>query len=329
MDIKQKGSAGLVILVIIVVILLIGGVGWYFFHKTTQLRQTLQQTGAVQSSGEKNVLYVGETIDEDGLAADTKEFQPFIDYLVSKLGSQGITKGQFIGTTSVSQMSQLVTQGKIDVVIDSAFPVYVVSKLAGAEVIADRWKGGVGTYHSAIFVKQNSLIKTLDDLRGKMLAFDSKTSTVGYFLPKAELIKQGYVLTEKANPTDPCLPREICYVFVHGNVYDSVANGIVPAGAESELEIDAFYGASISNYRIISKSPDISRFLVATRSDLNPTLRDAIKNELFTMDSTQQGKSVLTSFANTAKFTAIDPTDTTYTVLGGLTDLVEDEIVKQ
>jgi phosphonate transport system substrate-binding protein len=326
---KEKGISSIIIISVIVIIVLFAGIGWYFYSKNSTQKQVTQQTDVTQPTTEKGVLRVGEDIDEDGLAADKKEFQPFIDYLVSKLSAQGYTRGEFVGTNSVSEMSQLVREGKVDIMIDSAFPVYVVGKLAGAQPIANRWKTGVETYHSAIFVKQNSPIKTLDDLKGKMLAFDSLTSTVGYFLPKAELIKLGYTLTQKNKPTDPCPATQICYTLVHGSVYESVANGVVPAGAESELEIDGYFGAKIKDYRIISKSPDIYRFLVATRGDMDPTLQSAIKNILFTMDGTQEGRTVLQSFADTAKFTTIASGDAAYGILKDLTSLVEDEIVRQ
>lgn len=327
---QEKGSGSLVILICIIFLFVIGVAGWYFYTSSVQQKANMQITQITQPT-ETGVLRVGETIDEDGLAADTKEFQPFIDYLVQNLATKGFsyTKGEFVGAHSVSEMAQLVREGKIDVVIDSAFPVYVVDKLAGAQVLLNRWKGGVETYHTAIFVKQNSPIKTLDDLKGKILAFDSTTSTVGYFLPKAELIKQGYTLTQKDKPTDACKQTEICYTFVHGNVYESVASGIVPAGAESELEIDAYFGEKITNYRIISRTSDILRFLVATKGTMDPKVRSAIRDILVNMNQTSEGRTVLNAFADTAKFTPVDNTDTTYGVIKDLSSLVEDEIVRQ
>ncbi|HWY79157.1 MAG TPA: PhnD/SsuA/transferrin family substrate-binding protein [Candidatus Sulfotelmatobacter sp.] len=321
--IKKKSFLLIFIILLIIVVV---GFSWYIYTKRSQ---SSQKTQATLPSTEKGILRVGENIDEAGLAEDTKEFQPFIDYLVANLHQYGYTKGVFVGTHSVSEMAQLVREHKIDIVIDSAFPVYVVGKLAGAQVIADRWKGGVGTYHSAIFVKKESTINTTSDLKGKMLAFDSNTSTVGYFLPKAELIKEGYTLTQKTKPTDLCTSNEICYTFVHGSVYETVAKGVVPAGAESELEIDGYFGDKIKNYRIVSRSPDISRFLVATRGDMDIKQINSIKSILFTLDQTKQGRNTLSAFAATAKFTSVANNDTSYGVIKDLSSIVEDEIIKQ
>lgn len=327
---KPKSSKTRILwLAIIIFICVIGFIGWIFVKNINTTSNIPQSPQIRQNINERGILRVGENIDEDGLAADTKEFQPFINYLVAHLRQYGYTKGEFVGTHSVSEMAEMVREGKIDIVVDSAFPVYVVGQLANAQVIADRWKGGVGTYHSAIFVKQTSSIQTINDLKGKILAFDSNTSTVGYFLPKAELIKQGYTLTQKINPTDACSSKEICYIFVHGNVYASVEKGIIPAGAENEYEINDYFGNKIINYRIINRSPDISRFLVATSSSMDPKLTDTIKNILFTMDQNPQGRQTLHSFADTAKFTPIENNDAAYGEIKSLSNVVEDEIIKQ
>ncbi len=323
---KTKSSNSLIIWIVIIFICIGSAIGLNFIKNINSPSSSLQTQ---QNTNEKGVLRVGETIDEDGLAADTKEFQPFIDYLVANLHQYGYTKGEFVGAHSVAEMTELMREGKIDLAIDSAFPVYIVDNLTGAVPIADRWKGGVGVYHSAVFVKQNSPIKTVDDLKGKLLAFDSETSTVGYFLPKAELIKQGYTLTKKSKPTDACAQNEICYIFVHGNVYDSVAQGIVSAGAESELEINNHFGSKIADYRIISRSPDILRFLVAVRGNVKPQLRESIKSVLFEMDKSSKGKIILSSFAETAKFTPVTSTDSAYGEIKNLTALVEQEIITQ
>src|SRR5579859_6295199 len=126
----QKGSGGLLVVISIISIAILGGFGWYLYTNKIQQKTTTQVVQITPQTSEKNVLKIGETIDEDGLLADTKEFQPFIDYLVSKLAAQGFpyTKGEFVGVTSVAEMAQFVREGKINIIIDSAFPVYVVDK---------------------------------------------------------------------------------------------------------------------------------------------------------------------------------------------------------
>src|SRR5258708_3709422 len=294
-----------------ITLLLLIGFGIFFYQRQLQSQST-QTSSSNQTTIEKNVIHIGFTIDEDGLDANTKEFQPFVDYLASQLQDQGITAGKLVPAKSFAEMAQLVRQGKVDVYIDSAFPVFVVNELAGAKVLANRWKGGVETYHSIIFVKKDGPIKKLDDLKGKIISFGAPNTTTGYFLPKAELIQQGYKLTLKQSPTDHVAPDEIGYIFAGDKIYDNVTNGVTAAGGENEDEVKAFYKDTFPQYTAISKTTDILRFLVATRSDMSPQLRTKIQTVLVNMDKTPQGQTVLKEFAETARVTPVSSDDVAY-----------------
>ncbi len=314
----------LIAAIIIVGLFLIGGaIAWWTTHQAKPAKSAV-------TPAQSGVLRVGTIIDENGLAADKAEFQPFIDYLVGQLHDQGITKGQFVAETSVSNMAKLLREGKVDLYIDSIFPVFVADRLSGSSLIADRWKEGVEKYHTAIFVPKASPIKSVADLKGKLIAFDSSTSTVGYFLPKAELTKLGYKLTQKQKTTDTVASDEIGYVFVHDKVFDSVQDAVTPAGAESEQEIRDHFGATFDQqYRVVMTTPDVLRFAVTGRSDLSLKLRTAIKATLLSMDQAAAGKQALKDFSDTAKFTDVGTdSDTAYGEIQKLTDLVEQEIVQ-
>ncbi|HXH27158.1 MAG TPA: PhnD/SsuA/transferrin family substrate-binding protein [Candidatus Acidoferrum sp.] len=313
----------LIIILVSLVLIGLAGSGVYYWYTGTH------KPAASAAVPEKNILKVGTIIDENGLAADQKEFTPFINYLATQLRSQGILQARFVPETSVATMAELMRENKVDLYIDSIFPVFVADHLSNAQIIANRWKDGVEKYRTAIFVKSSSSIKTANDLKGKIIAFDSPTSTTGYFLPKAELIKLGYTLTERAKPTDPVAPNEIGYTFVHASVYDDVQNSITQVGAESEQEMRDHFGPSFDQqYRIIATTPYVLRFIVTGRAGLSPSLRAAIKTTLLAMDQSNAGKAILKSFSNTAKFTDVGTdSDAAYGELQNLTSLIENEIV--
>jgi len=275
------------------------------------------------------MLKVGTIIDEDGLQADTAAFTPFINYLASQLRAQGIKKAVFIPQTSVADVASLMRQGKMDMYVDSLFPSFVADQLSNGELLADEWKGGAETYHTAIFVKRDSPIKSLADLQGRVLAFDSATSTVGYFLPKAELLQMKYQVVQVPTPESPVPADKIGYALVHASVYDSVQNGTTPAGAESELEIRSHFGSTFDqNYRIIWTSPDVLRFAVSLRGDISPSLQTAINNALLTMNQTPTGKQAMATLGDVSQFTDVGPNkEVDYGEIENLTSYVENEIV--
>ena len=276
-----------------------------------------------------STFVIAGTIDENGIAADRQEYQPFVDYLTKHLRSVGITSVQYIPMEDPTDIAVAMREQQVDAVIDSVFPVYVVDELSGAVPILDRWKGGEESYNSVVFVRASSTIQNLDDLKGKVIAFDSPNSTAGYFLPKAELIQLGYALTEKSSSTDSVPPNEIGYVFMHGNVYQSVQDGVTVAGAESQGEVEGYFGSTISQYRYLFTTHAVPRFLVAVRGDLDPAVTNVFTNVLLGMSSTTDGQQTLFSFADTSRFTSLTGSSTAYGVVGTLTNLVEDEIIRQ
>src|SRR5260370_33499360 len=92
---NEKGISTLPILAGVVVIAILAIAGWYLYSRFSSSRHQVPVPITQQTGSEKGVLRVGENIDEFGLEADRKEFQPFINYLVSKLGRYGITSGEF------------------------------------------------------------------------------------------------------------------------------------------------------------------------------------------------------------------------------------------
>ena len=91
-------------------------------------------------------------------------------------------------------------QAKVDLYVDSAFASIVVNQPSVAELFLSRWKKGVEKYHSTIFVRRGEGIDSLDDLKGKMIAFEDPGSTSAYFLPKAELLGERVQVDRKAGP---------------------------------------------------------------------------------------------------------------------------------
>jgi phosphonate transport system substrate-binding protein len=69
----------------------------------------------------------------------------------------------------------------------------LANREAKAMIIAkDQWHGHT-SYTSRIFVRRDSGLKTLDELRGKTIAFVDPSSTSGYVYPMVMLIQRGYV----------------------------------------------------------------------------------------------------------------------------------------
>ena len=299
--------------------------------------QTEGETRAPAEIPREARLVIGTIgVDADEKAEKEEEFREFVDYVGSKLGAYGVRKGEFAIAESPVKMATLMRQGKVDIFIDSVFPAFVVNKLAGSEPFLSRWKGGVEKYHAVIFTKSGNGITSLDDLKGKMIAFAHPASTSRYFLPKSHLLERSYTLTEKSNPTGQVGPDEIGYYFSDYrkvNTLEDVLSGVAAAGGTKETDLDESLeelGETRGTVRVISNTIDVFRHLVVVRRNLDPELKVALQEVLVGMDKTPEGQAVLKRFKETKKFALFEPdVDQAFQAIRQHVELVEKEIVQR
>lgn len=237
-------------------------------------------------------------------------YQPLADYLATNLASEGIGVGEVKVAPDVQTMAEFLKAGEVDIYFDSPYPAMIASNTSGAKPILRRWKGGDALYHTIIFAMKDSGIQTLQDLSGRMMAFDDVTSTSGFVLPYVHLKEAGLKLAEKSSPTDEIAADEVGYVFSKDdqNNIQWVISGKVDAAAvdnQSYLDIPE---ESREAMTILAETEDVARHVVLVRPGLSPELVEAIKKVMVNMDETEEGKTVLKTFEETAQFDAF-PTD--------------------
>ncbi len=132
------------------------------------------------------------------------------------------TKGMVVVAPTPGQMMKLLEEKRVDFYMESPYPTYLINRLGAAKLLLRRWKGGIGEYRSLIFTNKDSGIARLEDLRGKIIAFEDPGSTSGYFLPKLFLLKKGFSVVEKPSAGAKVSSREIGYIFA--DTYKNIAN---------------------------------------------------------------------------------------------------------
>lgn len=261
----------------------------------------------------------------DLVEEDTYMYGVLAKYISEKLSSKGITGWKVVNLVSISGMAQLMRQGRIDLLIDSPFPTYVINKLSGAEPIALRWKDGYEKYNTIIYAKASSGIKALGDLKGKLIVFEDPYSTSGYFLPKTELQNRKYTLVEKS-PGQSVGKNEIGYYFSEEG-RDEVDKGRAAAAVEIGYKFEKDSALNSGAYVVLMRTVDVYRHVVITRSDLDPALKSAIISILLNMDKDEGGKEVLKILDKTSKFTTLPDMNTAFDGVRELTTYVEQEII--
>lgn len=146
-------------------------------------------------------------------------------------------------------IDQLV-QGKVDFACFGPASYIVAKKQsAGINILAMEASNGKKIYYGVISVRQNSDIKTLNDLKGKSFAFGDELSTIGRYLAQSMLLDVGIGAAELAR---------FSYLGRHDRVGTAVGSGRFDAGA---LKLTTFNKLK-NNYVAIR---ELQRFEIVTK----------------------------------------------------------------
>ncbi|HTM10531.1 MAG TPA: phosphate/phosphite/phosphonate ABC transporter substrate-binding protein [Verrucomicrobiae bacterium] len=223
----------------------------------------------------------------------------FAVYVGKKLNLEG----KVITAPTVSQLAKDIEQRRVDFYMDSPYPTYLINRQGTAMLLLRRWKSGMAEYRSIVFAKKDGPVKKLDDLKGKLIAFEDPGSTSAYFLPKVFLMKKGMRLTEKAGPLSPVAAKETGYIFTYSiaTTVDLVLSGKAGGGAFSNDDFARIGDRQAQIVKLAETAP-FPRNLVSVRKDLDPALVKRLKEVLLAMDKDEEGKKVLAKTDETNKF---------------------------
>jgi phosphonate transport system substrate-binding protein len=250
----------------------------------------------------QKAIVLGDISDDP--ATKIKVIQPLADYLAANLGQLGFTVGEVKVAPDQDTMIKWLKDGTVDVYFASPYPAMITNDQAGAPIILRRWKGGVAEYKTVIFVRKDSGIKSLADLKGHMVAFDVPSSTTGYMLPLAYILQAGLKATNKAGTDSAVAPDEVGYVFAVGvaNQMNWLVTGKVSAVGVSDQDVKDIAPDVMDQLVALVETELLPRYLTLVRPGMDAAETTAIKALLINLDQTAEGPDILTTFEKTKKF---------------------------
>ena len=255
------------------------------------------------------VLVLGRISDDP--KAHYEQLKPLLDYVVPRMADVGIREGRVLMARDAQQMQSYMRRGRVDWVTETSGTAMVLADRAGAIPLLMTERDGVDRYRTVFFVRNDSPVRDLTDLRGHSIAFQNRSSTSAYYVPADELLGIGLRLEVLLSPMDRPGPDSVGYVFGRSelNVSAWVHKGLVDAGAMSNLDWINPQRVPLSyrrDFRIVRETGDFPRALEMVRGDLDPKVRERLREVLLGAAADPDADEALLRFFKTTRFAPID-----------------------
>lgn len=159
----------------------------------------------------------------------------------------------------------------------------LANREAKAQIVAvDVWHGKT-SYTSRIFVRKDSGFKSVEELRGKTIAFADPASTSGYVYPMVLLMKKGLV----KNRDPKTFFKEAMFAGTHEAALLALLNGSVDAVASFDLAPEQYLKDKqrVDKLTYIAESDPIPEAGMVVREGLDPALVKKLQDALMAFNA--------------------------------------------
>ncbi|MFK4785038.1 phosphate/phosphite/phosphonate ABC transporter substrate-binding protein [Fusobacterium sp. MFO224] len=238
-------------------------------------------TGCGQKK-ENDTLVMGfvPLIDGDKLVDSVKPLSKILTEAIGK-EVEVFTATNYVGVVEAMGSS------KVDFGIIPPFAYVLANKESGAQVILKALnKHGESFYRSEFVVKKNSNINSLDDIKGKRVAFVDPSSSSGYLYPGAYLKKNGIDIEKDI---------QVVYSGGHDKSIQLLLNNDVDLiavfeGARSKYKKE--FKNVLEDTKVFAYSEKIPYISVTVRGDMDEKTKEQIKDGLLKGLNSKEAKEI-------------------------------------
>ena len=211
-------------------------------------------------------------------------YRELVDYLAEKLDRTPV----FMQRETYVAVNDLVRYGRCEVAMVCTYAFVRGEREFGMQVLVVPQINGVITYHSLFLVPESSHAESLLDLRGKRFGSADLFSNSGWLYPVSWLNDQG-------EEPDRFFGDHVI-TGSHDRSVTAVASGYVDGAAVDSLVFEQMIEEDPSltkKVRLIHKSPPFGMPPIVVPRQIDPALKEEVRNALLEMSADPQGKKIL------------------------------------
>ena len=243
---------------------------------------------ALPDSERPDYVLIG-IIPEVNIFKQRERYSHLADYLTRKTG---VT----VRLTSLSDYGNVLenfTAGRMDGAFFGSFTGALAYQRLNVEALARPvTPDGLSTYHGLVFVKMDSGIQSVADMRGKVMAFVDKASSCGYIFPVSYFRENG--VTDMA-----ALFSEVYFAGSHDAAIHAVLSGNADVGVAKNTvfaQVATEHPELREEIRVLAQSPEYPSHGFFLRKDLPQDIRTAFQDALLNMENDPDGQAALKGF---------------------------------
>ena len=247
-----------------------------------------QETPAPRQPLPEKTLLIGLT-PEHNIFKQVRRYEPLADYLSKKTGIRVTLKVLTYRGNVIDNFQFL----KLDGAFFGSFSYSLAHVKLGVAVLArPEDPDGISSYHGVIFVRKDSGIRTVRQMKGKRLALVARATTAGYLFPSIYLKRAGV-----RNPET--FFKEIYYAGAHEGTIDDVLDRKADVGVSKNTVYNRFAAENPRIGRelvILGKSEDVPENALALRRGVEDPVKRKLVDALIAMHADPEGAKVLKAF---------------------------------
>jgi len=228
-------------------------------------------------------------IPERNIFTQKQRYEPIAKYLSERVHANI----ELVVLSRYGNIIQNFLSNQLDGAFFGSFTGALAQRKLSVEALArPEYPDGTSTYHGLLFVRKDSGISDIDDMKGKRFAFVDKATTAGWLLPLYYFKTHGV--------DDPrTWFKETYFTGTHEGAIEDVLDGKADIGAAKNT---VFLMLAKSDPRvsdelsILAVSPNVPENALCVRSDLDESLKRGLRDALLDMNKNPEGREILHDF---------------------------------